>query len=185
MFLISFIISFSLSAQTANNDLIINIRGISIFRGNYLLINIYKHRNSIKILYELNDSVSYQMMLNNKKFNRTQKGTVGINKDSVDKRYKRIYGDGPKYKKDSLLISTYTYPLYTKLLKEISSTSTRDLENKEINRNGVTIDGTHFYFNIKSGKTERKIYANAPDSISQPKLYKLIHQTLYLFEKDK
>jgi hypothetical protein len=186
-------LSVSLSAQTVNNDLKIDIRASGSFEGTNLLISIHRHTDSIKIIYKLRDSVNYKGLFKNKRYNDLKKFStwplnVRTRIDSIQKINLELYNLSQQYtyySKDSLLISIHSDTIYTKLLDEVSTTGSDSLENKKINKDRAVLDGTYFIFNIKIGNTERNVHAHSPDQISHPILYQLLHQTLEIYRRTK
>ena len=158
-----------------------------------MLINIYRHIDSVKVVYKLRDSVNYKSMFKDKRYNELKKYAeyplnIKTSLDSMKEIYRKLDSIDYKYtfySEDSLLITSTLKPLYTKLLDDVVGTSSDSLENKEANKARIVFDGTIFEFKIKNRNTERIVNAQQPNPKSHPILYQLLKQTLELYRRTK
>lgn len=129
--------------------------------GEEFLINIFKSKNDIKIVYLIRDSLDDLSLEQNKNY-KIYKDTLlklfnNINEnkksfefyidklDSLTKRYSY-------YNKDSIILKARKNITYNNHLREIFVTPSEKLENKEGNRNRIVLDGTSFKFQLISSK---------------------------------
>ena len=182
-----------LFSQIADNKFSIII-GTTSVSGDRFLINIYKNKNDLKIVYSIRDSVDdsslelnqyYQAykdtllrLFNNLNENRKDFKLYADKMDSLREQYSY-------YSKDSIILKPEKNIAYSNLLQEIFVTSTEKLENKEGNKNRFSLDGTIFKFHLLSSAENRIIYAHSLREKSHPLLYQLLSETLNVYRQTK
>lgn len=189
---LSFLLAQHLFSQVADRKFAIVITATTSVSGEKFLININKNKRDLKILYSIRDSVAFTSLEQNK-YHQLYKDTLLIlfsNLNQNKKTFKfymdkmdSLYELYTYYSKDSIILKPKKNRIYSNFLKEIFLTPTEMLENKEANKNRITVDGTSCKFHLISSGQNRIVYAHSPRIKSHPLLYQLISETLALYRK--
>jgi hypothetical protein len=100
---------------------------------------------------------------------------------------------------DTIMKISRRYDYYSKAVVEFDSASElafdslfnylfeisdAELENKEITKNRIVLDGSLMVFTLSSGNMERKVFARSPDMKSYPLLSSLLYLSLEISRKN-
>ena len=171
----------------------IDITATNAFKGTYLFISICSYEDVTKIVYKVKDSLDNKGLKSDTQYMTLEKYRKEVidTERNVDpalklmQKFAEISKKHTHYSMDSVLVSTKSTPLYTKLLNKVANISTDSLENSKANIDRVVLDGTHFDFHIKRLNQQRVVRAHSPTQKSHPILYDLLHQTMELYRNKK
>jgi len=179
-------------AALPKTDVMINISALSTvaINGEYH-INIHKTKKQIKVIYSFLDSIASSKLRKDKNYINTKKyyksisnKQQGLANDSVQRYYSMLGDVLNKYKvytKDSITLKLTTDTSYDNLINSIISTSKEQLENLEVSKKRTFLDGISFTFKITANGTTRTVYADTPDKMSHPQLYRLIKESMAVY----
>ena len=88
------------------------------------------------------------------------------------------------YRWDSLQVSTKQAQPFCQLLDSVYTSSAAYLERHEENRNRLVLDGTSVELLVKTDSSPvKEISVYAPDPVSHPLLYRLLHEALQRYRQ--
>ena len=123
----------------------IDITATNAFKGTYLFISICSYEDVTKIVYKVKDSLDNKGLKSDTQYMTLEKYRKEVidTERNVDpalklmQKFAEISKKHTHYSMDSVLVSTKSTPLYTKLLNKVANISTDSLENSKANINGM------------------------------------------------
>ena len=156
--------------------------------GTEFQIEIVIDQDSTKLKFRIRDSISIKLD-NDSNYNAIRNyllslKTLDINNDTVLVHLNTLKSIAEKYtfySADSITIQNLANGDYLNLINEVFLSTTDSLENKILNKNRITLDGTSLTFTFIDKDIKRKIYARSPSKESHPLLYKLVTSSTSLY----
>jgi|GEM_PF-1751646 len=162
-------------------DMIIHIINYDAWGNHKFFVNVYKYRNSVKIVYAYRDSIKYSEIRKDPAYRPL--ASVAFRYKSTDSRGQvandnltNYFDQHSDYTKDSVIVDIKRDTLYKNLLTRIAQTSEAELKRKHDDID--VLDGDFPSFIIIAKNETKKAWAHSPKPQSYPVLYSLLHNTM-------